>query len=194
MNVPRRTSTTIALAITTALALAACGSSTQDATAPAPTAPVTAPSTSAAPPASDIVGVASSTPGFTNLVAAATAAGLVPTLQGTGPFTVFAPTDAAFATVKPDLLANLLKPANKEALTKVLTYHVVAGKLLAADLKPGTLKSVEGNALNVTADTGQGLFVNNGLVTTADVPATNGVVHVIDHVLFPPDIDLDQLS
>ena len=141
--------------------------------------------------AGDIVAVASSTDGFSTLVAALTAGGLVETLQGEGPFTVFAPTDAAFAALPAGLLDKLLLPENKDVLVAILTYHVVAGKVMAADIVAGDVPTVEGST--VTLDTMSGVKVNAATVTTADVAASNGVIHVIDAVIVPPTVDLASL-
>ena len=141
--------------------------------------------------AGDIVAVASSTDGFSTLVAALTAGGLVETLQGAGPFTVFAPTDAAFAALPAGLLDKLLLPENKDVLVAILTYHVVAGKVMAADIMAGDVPTVEGST--VALDTAYGVKVNDATVTTADVAASNGVIHVIDAVIVPPTVDLAQL-
>jgi len=141
--------------------------------------------------AGDIVAVASSTDGFSTLVAALTAGGLVETLQGEGPFTVFAPTDAAFAALPAGLLDKLLLPENKDVLVAILTYHVVAGKVMAADIVAGDVPTVEGST--VTLDTMSGVKVNDATVTTADVAASNGVIHVIDAVIVPPTVDLASL-
>ena len=128
-----------------------------------------------------IVDIAASNGSFNTLVVALKEAGLVDTLSGKGPFTVFAPTDAAFAKIpKADLDALL---ADKAKLTKVLTYHVVAGKVMAADVKAGMVKTVEGGDLKVT--TTNGVKVNNAKVTMTDIVASNGVIHVIDTVLMP---------
>ena len=141
--------------------------------------------------AGDIVAVASSTDGFSTLVAALTAGGLVETLQGAGPFTVFAPTDAAFAALPAGLLDKLLLPENKDVLVAILTYHVVAGKVMAADVVAGDVPTVEGST--VTLDTAYGVTVNGANVTAADVAASNGVIHVIDAVIVPPTVDLASL-
>ena len=141
--------------------------------------------------AGDIVAVASSTDGFSTLVAALTAGGLVETLQGAGPFTVFAPTDAAFAALPAGLLDKLLLPENKDVLVAILTYHVVAGKVMAADIMAGDVPTVEGST--VTLDTAYGVKVNDANVTTADVATSNGVIHVIDAVIVPPTVDLAKL-
>lgn len=130
----------------------------------------------------DIVDIAAES--AKTLAAAVTAAGLVETLKGTGPFTVFAPTDAAFAEIQPDI-DNLLKPENKEQLSKILTYHVVSGKTMAADLKDGQMiTTVEGTMLKVTISNGK-VMINGANVISADIPASNGVIHVIDKVLMP---------
>jgi uncharacterized surface protein with fasciclin (FAS1) repeats len=131
----------------------------------------------------DIVDTAVDAGSFKTLVAAVTAAGLVETLKGPGPFTVFAPTDDAFGALG-DTVADLLKPENKDKLTAILTYHVVPGKVLAADLKDGMeAATVEGGM--VKFDLKSGAMVNDAKIVTADVMATNGVIHVIDKVLMP---------
>lgn len=136
-------------------------------------------------PSKNIVENAVGSSDHTTLVAAVKAAGLVETLSGTGPFTVFAPTNAAFAALPAGTVDNLLKPEMKGDLTKVLTYHVVAGALKAADLTDGMeLTTVEGEKLKVTLKDGK-VMVGNATVTTADVVSSNGVTHVIDAVLLP---------
>jgi uncharacterized surface protein with fasciclin (FAS1) repeats len=130
----------------------------------------------------DIVGIA--TESAKTLTAAVKAASLVDTLKGKGPFTVFAPTDAAFASIQKDV-DSLLKPENKTKLTKVLTYHVVSGKLKAADLKDGQeLTTVEGEKLKVSIKDKK-VMVGDAHVTGADINASNGVIHIIDKVLMP---------
>jgi transforming growth factor-beta-induced protein len=130
----------------------------------------------------DIVDIAAES--AKTLAAAVTAAGLVETLKGTGPFTVFAPTDASFAAIQSDV-DNLLKPENKAQLSKILTYHVVSGKTMAADLRDGQMiTTVEGTKLRVTITDGK-VMVNGANVISADIPASNGVIHVIDKVLMP---------
>jgi uncharacterized surface protein with fasciclin (FAS1) repeats len=133
-----------------------------------------------------IVDVAASSSSFSTLVAALKAAGLVETLSGKGPFTVFAPTDAAFAALPAGTVENLLKPENKAKLIKILTYHVVSGKVESKMLKSGPAKTVEGAAVEVKVKDGK-VMVNKANVTAADVSASNGVIHVIDRVLLPPD-------
>jgi uncharacterized surface protein with fasciclin (FAS1) repeats len=130
----------------------------------------------------DIVAIASAS--AKTLAAAVTAAGLVGTLQGKGPFTVFAPTDAAFAAIQTDV-DTLLKPENKSKLADILTYHVVSGEATAADLEDGQeLTTVQGGKLTVSIK-GDKVMINDAHVTMADVAASNGVVHVIDKVLMP---------
>ena len=132
--------------------------------------------------AGDIIEEASANPDFSTLVTAVKAAGLVGTLQGKGPFTLFAPTNAAFAKIPAAELQALLKDRVK--LTKVLTYHVVAGKVMAMDVKPGPVKSVQGSSFNVTVENGT-VKVDGASVTKTDIAATNGVIHVIDTVIMP---------
>ena len=132
----------------------------------------------------DIVAVASANGSFKTLVAAVKAAGLVETLQGKGPFTVFAPTDEAFAKLPAGTVESLLKPENKAKLVAILTYHVVGAKVMAAAVKTGMVKTVNGAELDVKAWDGK-VSVNGAKVTAADVAASNGVIHVIDTVVLP---------
>jgi uncharacterized surface protein with fasciclin (FAS1) repeats len=135
--------------------------------------------------AKDIVVLALETEALSTLVAAVKAAGLVETLQGEGPFTVFAPTNEAFAALPEGTLESLLKPENKDQLVAILTYHVVSGKVMAADLSDG-MKAATVNGAEVTVTTADGARVNGASVVIADVEASNGVVHVINTVLLPP--------
>jgi uncharacterized surface protein with fasciclin (FAS1) repeats len=132
----------------------------------------------------DIVAVASGTGSFNTLVAAVKAAGLVETLQGPGPFTVFAPTDEAFAKLPKGTVEDLLKPENKAKLVAILTYHVLAGKVMAADVKTMKAKTVNGQSLDVIVTDGA-VTVDNAKVVKTDVAASNGVIHVIDTVVLP---------
>lgn len=132
----------------------------------------------------DLVAVASGAEQFKTLVAAVKAAGLVETLQGPGPFTVFAPTDEAFAKLPAGTVEALLKPENKDRLVAILKYHVVPGKVLAADVKPMEAKTVEGQSVKLTV-TDQGVMVDNAKVIKTDILADNGVIHVIDRVILP---------
>ena len=132
----------------------------------------------------DIVGVASSAGSFNTLVAAVKAAGLVDTLKGPGPFTVFAPTDEAFAKLPKGTLESLLKPENKQKLVDILTYHVIAGKVMASDVKTMKAKTVNGQELSLKVSD-KGVTVDEARVVKTDVAASNGVIHVIDTVVLP---------
>lgn len=133
----------------------------------------------------DIVDTAVGAGNFTTLVAAVQAAGLVDTLKGEGPFTVFAPTDEAFAALPAGTVEDLLKPENKDKLTAILTYHVVAGKVMSGDLTEGMMApTVQGAEATITLEGGP--KVNGANITTADIEASNGVIHVIDAVIMPP--------
>ncbi len=136
----------------------------------------------------NLVVLANANGSFKTLTKALEAAGLTEKLQEKGPFTIFAPTDAAFAKLPQDAVRDLLKPENKEVLIKLLTYHVVSGKVLSADLKSGEVKSVEGGAINVKVDPATGVTVNDAKVTQADIQGSNGVIHAIDNVILPPDL------
>lgn len=176
-----------AVAIAAALTLAACGSddeASEDTVAEDTVAEEVVAD-------GDIVAVASGNPDFTTLVAALSAAGLVETLQGEGPFTVFAPTDAAFAALPEGLLEKLLLPENIAALTAILTYHVVPGKVMSTDVTAGDVATVEGSTIAITTD--MGVMVNGANVVAVDVAASNGVIHVIDAVIVPPTVDLSTL-
>ena len=131
-----------------------------------------------------IVGVAASAGQFNTLVAAVKAAGLVDTLNGKGPFTVFAPTDEAFAKLPAGTVENLLKPENKEKLAGILTYHVIAAKVMAADVKTSSVKTVNGKEASIKVDAGK-VTIGSANVVKTDIAASNGVIHVIDTVLIP---------
>jgi uncharacterized surface protein with fasciclin (FAS1) repeats len=186
----------IAIAAASALVLGACGSddeATED-TAAEITEDTMADETMAdetMAEAGDIVAVASGNPDFSTLVAAIQAAGLVETLQGTGPFTVFAPTNAAFEALPAGLLEKLLLPENVAALTAILTYHVVAGQVMSTDVTAGDVATVEGSTIAITTD--GGVKVNGANVVAVDVGASNGVIHVIDAVIVPPTVDVNSL-
>ena len=175
-----------ALAASSILVLAACGSDGSSSSDGGDGA-----STTTAAPAESVTGtvvqVALGTPGFETLVAAVLAAGLSTTLSGEGPFTVFAPTNAAFEALPAGLLGKLLEPKNKAVLAKILAYHVVPGKVMSADLKAGKIATVEGS--DITVSTSGGLKVNQATIAAADVEATNGVIHVIDAIILPPGLD-----
>ena len=175
------------MAAASVLLLSACGSdgSTSDTTVAA------ADETEMTTEVGNIVAVAQGNEDFSTLVAAITAAGLGDALSGEGPFTVFAPTNAAFEALPAGLLEKLLLPENKEVLTKILTYHVVAAKVMAADVAAGDVATLEGSTFAVTTE--GGVKVNAANVTATDVPASNGVIHVIDAVLVPASIDVSSL-
>jgi len=133
----------------------------------------------------DIVDTAVAAGSFKTLAAALTAAGLVTTLKGAGPFTVFAPTDAAFAKLPEGTVETLVKPENKAKLTSILTYHVVAGKVTAADvMKLSEAKTVQGQNVAVVVKDGK-VLINGATVVQADIACDNGVIHVIDNVIMP---------
>jgi uncharacterized surface protein with fasciclin (FAS1) repeats len=138
-----------------------------------------------------IVDVASSNDDFSTLVTAVGAADLVDTLSGPGPFTVFAPTNDAFDALPDGLLDKLLLPENKDALTSILTYHVLPAEVMAADVTAGEVATVEGSTVEITTD--DGVKVNDANVIATDVEASNGVIHVIDAVLVPPTVDPSAL-
>ena len=135
--------------------------------------------------AADIVETAIAAGQFNTLVAAVQAAGLVEVLQGAGPFTVFAPTDEAFAALPAGTVEDLLKPENKDKLAAILTYHVVSGKVMSADIAGQSLDvaSVQGSSLNINAT--DGVKIDNANVVSADIETSNGVIHVVDSVLMP---------
>lgn len=134
----------------------------------------------------DIVDTAVSAGNFNTLVAAVQAAGLVETLKSRGPFTVFAPTDAAFAKLPPGTVEELLRPENREKLQAILTYHVVAGQVYAKDaMKLSSAKTVNGQSFDISAPYGRPMMVDNAKVVQADIVASNGVIHVIDTVIIP---------
>lgn len=135
----------------------------------------------------NIVEVASDTDNLSTLVAAVQAAGLVETLSGEGPFTVFAPTNAAFEALPEGTVESLLQPENRDQLVKILTYHVVAGEVMSTDLSDGMMaETVEGSQITISISDG-GVSINDANVVAADVEASNGVVHVIDSVIMPPE-------
>jgi uncharacterized surface protein with fasciclin (FAS1) repeats len=162
----------------------ACSSDPNDAatTTAAPTTTAAAPTTTLAPELHDIVGTALTANVFTQLAGMVVDAGLVDTLRGAGPFTVFAPTDAAFKKLPVDALHGVQD--DPKLLATVLTYHVVPGELKLADLQPGKLTTVAGIDLTVTRQ-GDRVFIN-GYEVKGDVVATNGIIHVLDDVLLPP--------
>lgn len=168
-----------------ALLAAACAPETP----PAPPAPVEAPAAEPAPVvAKDIVDTAIGAGQFTTLVAAVQAAGLEATLRGAGPFTVFAPTDAAFAALPAGTVEDLLKPENKDKLTAILTYHVLPAEVMSSAVAGQLVEpaTVQGATVKVDGTTAGTVKVNDATVVGADVDASNGVIHVIDSVILPP--------
>jgi uncharacterized surface protein with fasciclin (FAS1) repeats len=177
------------------LFLAGCGGGDDEAASTTtPAASPTAEASAEAPmeEAGTIVEVAAGNPDFSTLVAAVEAAGLAETRSGEGPFTVFAPTNAAFEALPEGVLDALLLPENKDALTSILTYHVLPAEVMAADVTAGDVATVEGSTIAITTD--GGVKVNDANVTATDVDASNGVIHVIDAVIVPPTVDVAALT
>ena len=171
-----------AVAVAMALTLSACGSDSEDSMDTA--SQITGLGT--------IVDVAVDAGNFGTLVAALTAADLVETLNGEGPFTVFAPTDEAFENLPAGVLDGLLLPENKALLVQILTYHVLSGKILAPDVTDGDVATVEGQTVKLS--TANGITVNGAEVLIGDIEATNGVIHAIDAVILPPNVDVSKLA
>ncbi len=134
--------------------------------------------------AKTVVDIAAGSPDHTTLVAAVKAAGLAETLSGAGPFTIFAPTNAAFAKLPAGTVESLLLPENKAKLVSILTYHVVPAKVMAADVKSGEAPTVNGKKLTLKAD-GMGVMVNKAKVVATDLVGSNGVIHIVDTVILP---------
>lgn len=148
---------------------------------PTPTTPITG-----IKETRNLIVLANANGSFKTLIKALTAAGLIDTLQGEGPFTIFAPTDTAFAQLKDkNAVTDLLKPENRKILVDLLTYHVVPGKILSSDLKSGELKSLQGEPIEVSIDK-KVVKVEYANITKADIQGSNGVIHQIDHLLIPP--------
>lgn len=202
-----RTALIVPLLAAGSLTLVACGgesNSDDSATSPTP-APTEDPETTEAEPAptedpeatrapvgaNNIVDVAVGAGDFTSLVLAIQSADLGYTLMADGPFTVFAPTDAAFAALPEGLVEKLLAPENTDVLTSILTYHVVPGSLTSDMVAAGEVATVQGESISVTVD--GGVQVNGANVTSVDLRASNGVIHVIDAVILPPSLDLSAL-
>jgi uncharacterized surface protein with fasciclin (FAS1) repeats len=142
-----------------------------------------------------VVDVAASESDFSTLASALSAAGLTETLSQAGPYTVFAPTNEAFNALPPETLQALLRPENKEALTRILTYHVVPQSVTSTQIASGEVPTVEGKPLTAQVDSASSsVKVNDATVTKADISASNGVIHAIDQVLLPPDFDPSQLK
>jgi uncharacterized surface protein with fasciclin (FAS1) repeats len=185
----------IAAVATSTLLLSACGG--EDDSTPSSSASSSSPATEESSPSADeaaasaetITDIVAANPDFSTLLTAVQAAGLGETLAGDGPFTVFAPTNEAFAKLPADTLAALLEPANKDQLTAILTYHVVPDEVMAAEVQPGEVTTVNGEPFTVAVE-GGGVEITDGqgdtaTVTATDIEASNGVIHVIDSVLQP---------
>jgi transforming growth factor-beta-induced protein len=184
----KKSLTSGALVVGLVLSAAACGSDKKTTTAATPTTAAATATTKAMTDAKavDIVDTAVAAGSFKTLAKALTAAGLVDTLKGPGPFTVFAPTDDAFAKLPAGTLDDLLKPENKEKLAGILKYHVVSGKVMAADVvKLTTAKTVEGKDVKIEVKGSDVMLNGTTKVTKTDIAASNGVIHVIDSVLLP---------
>ena len=169
-------------AAVSAIIVAACGGASSSNSAVMSPAPATA-------AAQNIVQIASSNPDFSTLVAAVKAAGLVDTLSGPGPYTVFAPTNEAFGALPAGTVDSLLKPENKATLQAILTYHVVSGSVYAKDVKPGMVTTVNGSKFTVSTE-GSSIYLiddkgNKAKIVMTDIAASNGVIHVINAVLLP---------
>lgn len=173
------------------LFLAGCSSSDAEDTTAVASAEATPSETMAA--SNTIVDVAAGNPDFETLVAAVTAADLAGTLSADGPYTVFAPTDDAFAALPEGLVDALLLPENKDTLTAILTYHVVPGEVTSDQVEAGDVTTVEGEDITITTDGGTVMLNDTATVTAVDVDADNGVIHVIDGVLVPPSVDVSSL-
>jgi uncharacterized surface protein with fasciclin (FAS1) repeats len=185
-----RTVATVSVVAAAGLALGACSSSSKAATEPNTSTTAADTTMTTAPAAKTIVEIAASNPDFSTLVAGVKAAGLADTLSGPGPFTVFAPTNAAFAKLPAGTLDTLLKPENKQQLAAILTYHVLPATVMASDVQPGKVKTVNGATVTVTTENGTVILTdgqgNKAKVIKTDIVASNGVIHVIDAVLLPP--------
>jgi uncharacterized surface protein with fasciclin (FAS1) repeats len=179
----------IAAVASLSLVAAACGGDDTETTSESAQVSTSAPMSPSAETAGTITDVVAGNPEFSTLLAAVEAAGLGETLAGDGPFTVFAPTNDAFAALPEGTLESLLKPENVDQLTDILTYHVVSGEVMAADVQPGEVTTVNGEAFTISVEDGAVTITdaNGGTATVVqtDVPASNGVIHVIDAVLLP---------
>ena len=200
MQVLSRTPFSRLMALSAALiivpAVAACQAPTEPEAEVAPVeeqVPAEPEEATEAPAGDTIVDVAITNGSFETLVAAVQAAGLVETLSSEGPFTVFAPTDEAFAALPEGTLDTLLLPENQATLTQILTYHVLAGEVPSSAVETGAVETVAGEDVEIVADE-SGVTVGGATVVTPDVEASNGVIHVVDTVLLPPSLDLSALQ
>ncbi|MEH2229654.1 MAG: fasciclin domain-containing protein [Nostoc sp.] len=177
------------------VALSACAqpvAETPTATVPSTTVPPVTPTPTATIATQNLAELAKSAASqgqFKTLIQAVQAAGLTEQLAAPGPYTVFAPTDAAFSALPKATLDQLLQPANKQQLVKLLSYHVIPGGITSQQLTSGEVKTVEGSPVKITVDrASNSITVNNAKVSQPDIPASNGIVHVVDQVLLPPDL------
>jgi len=187
----RRMWATIAVAASLTLIGAACTTDSSSSTSTSSAAETSMASEAPDTSPMTVTEIAASNPDFTTLVAAVEAAGLTETLSGTGPYTVFAPTNDAFDALPEGTVETLLKPKNQDQLAAILTYHVVEGEVMAADVQPGEVTTVNGATFDVSTGMDGGVEITDGqgntaTVTATDIEASNGVIHVIDAVLLPP--------
>ena len=183
--------TTLAVAASLTVIAAACTTDSSSTSTAAPSPAETSMSSATDASSMTITEIAASNEDFSTLVTAVEAAGLAETLSGTGPLTVFAPTNDAFDALPAGTVETLLKPKNQDQLSSILTYHVVDGEVMSADVKPGAVKTVNGETFDVATGMDGGVEITDGqgntaTVTTTDIVASNGVIHVIDSVLLPP--------
>lgn len=188
----------IAIASLMLFFVASCASQTAQAptvsepSATPTTSPTTTPTASPTTNAASIVDVAASNASLKTMTAAIQAAGLTSTLQGKGPFTVFAPTDQAFAAIPAATRQRVLRPENRDVLARVLSYHVIPGELTSSQLQSGSVKTVEGRTVNIQVNQAANqVTVNGATVTQPDIQASNGVIHVVDRIILPPNVKLE---
>ena len=185
----RKRSSVLALLAAGSLVLAACGDDTDTSMEP----DTTEAAAEGGDEAGDIVAVATAAGSFSTLAAALEAAGLVETLQGEGPFTVFAPTDAAFAALPEGLVDALLKPENVEILKDILLFHVISGSTVTSDMvAAGDVEMASGDTATIVVD-GSTITIAGAPISSVDVAASNGVIHVLDAVMVPADVDVTAL-
>ena len=186
-----RTVATVSVVAAAGLAFGACSSSSKASTDSNPSTTEANAAATTAPADKTVVAIAASNPDFSTLVAGVKAADLADTLSGPGPFTVFAPTNEAFEKLPAGTLDTLLKPANQKQLAAILTYHVVPATVMASDVQPGEVKTVNGATFTVATKSGDVILTdgqgNTAKVVKTDIVGSNGVIHVIDGVLLPPE-------
>lgn len=176
------------IGISSLIALSACVQPAETPTATVPPVTPTPTATIATQNLAELAKSAASQGQFQTLIRAVQAAGLTEQLAKPGPYTIFAPTDAAFSALPKTTLDQLLQPANKQQLVKLLAYHVIPGGITSQQLTSGQVKTIEGNFVQITVDrASNSITVNNAKVTQPDIPASNGIVHIVDQVLLPPN-------